>query len=127
MEDDLAVHKEIVDAYIALGYDLDRITITKGYYQPDAARILKGYGIALGAEWGDAENDRGRYRDLPQDIVNEFVTAFFPGGENADLEGFLAARHPGWEKDVKKKTRIFSRRLTEEEIEAGKKEWKRLY
>ena len=41
----LREHKQIIDAYAALGYDLDTIAISKGFYQPDAAEILRGYCI----------------------------------------------------------------------------------
>ena len=33
----LREHKQIIDAYAALGYDLDTIAISKGFYQPDAS------------------------------------------------------------------------------------------
>ena len=49
----LREHKQIIDAYAALGYDLDTIAIAKGFYQPDAAEILRGYGFKLGSRWGD--------------------------------------------------------------------------
>ena len=125
---DILAHKEIVDAYIALGYDLDRIAISKGHYQPDALAVLRGYNFKLGPEWGDASDDLGRYRRLPQEWVNKFVETYYPSSGDVTLDDFLRAHYPDWneEKDDGVK-HIFSRKLTEKEKEQGKRSWKKLY
>ena len=125
---DIKDHKEIVDAYIALGYDLDRIAISKGHYQPDAAAVLHAYNFRLGPDWGDSGDDLGRFKKLPQEKVNEFIEAYYPGSGDVTLDDFLASVYPGWDREqIDEKRKFFSRKLTEEEQEEGKKAWKRLY
>ena len=118
----LSAHKQIVDAYIAVGYDLDRIAIVKGFYQPDAADVLHGYGFKLGSEWGDEDNDLGRFSKLPQKLVNEYVESYFPGldeegkGKDITLEMFLNVYYPDWRNMTEDShPGILGRKLTYEE------------
>lgn len=111
----LREHKQIIDAYIALGYDLDTITLTKGFYQPDAAAVLKGYGFKLGPAWGDDTDDMGRFKKVPQVVVNEYVEKYYPGNAQVTMSEYLEKQRPDWynAKDTYKS--IFSRKLTVEE------------
>ena len=112
----LSEHKQIVDAYIALGYDLDTIAIAKGFYQPDAAEVLKGYNFRLGHIWGDDGDDRGKYKFLPQSLVNMFVESFYPGNAPCTITEFLEQSVPDWRNfEEEPKGWLFSRRLTPEE------------
>lgn len=125
---DIRDHKQIVDAYIALGYDLDQIAISKGFYQPDAAQVLKGYNFKLGPDWGDEDDDLGRFKKLPQAWVNKFVETYYPSSGDVTLDDFLKTLYPDWEEEKDDGVKhIFNRKLTEKEKEQGKKSWKRLY
>lgn len=118
----LSSHKQIVDAYIAVGYDLDKIAIVKGFYQPDARDVLHGYGFKLGSDWGDESDDRGRFKNLPQKLVNEYVECYFPGldeegkGKDITLEMFLNVYYPDWRNMTEDShPGILGRKLTHEE------------
>ncbi len=120
----LREHKQIIDAYIALGYDLDTIAITKGFYQPDAAAVLKGYGFKLGAFWGDDIDDIGRFKKVPQIVVNEYVEKYYPGNPEASMAEFLEKERPDWRNAKERRRSIFSRKLTEAELHPAGNEQK---
>ncbi len=111
----LREHKQIIDAYIALGYDLDTIAITKGFYQPDAAAVLQSYGFKLGKFWGDNSDDIGGFKKVPQAIVNEYVEKYYPGNPAVTMAEFLEKERPLWHNVKETRRSIFSRKLTEEE------------
>lgn len=121
----LSAHQQIVDAYIALGYSIDKIAEAKGFYQPDSADVLHGYGFKLGPEWGDEEDDIGRYRKMPQALVNEYVRHFFPGIDEAvpqnrdiTMEQYMDIYHPNWRAAAYEgKTSPFGFKLSNEENE----------
>lgn len=134
----LREHKQIIDAYIALGYDLDTIAISKGFYQPDAAAVLRGYGFKLGSLWGDDTDDIGRFKKVPQVVVNEFVEKYYPGNPDVTMAEYLKTQRPDWQNAKEAHHSIFSRKLTEEEQQAAgskqqtektrkKRKWKSLY
>ncbi len=134
----LREHKQIIDAYIALGYDLDTIAISKGFYQPDAAAVLKAYGFKLGKFWGDDTDDIGRFKKVPQVVVNEYVEKYYPGNPAVTMAEFLETQRPDWRSAKEVHHSIFSRKLSEEEIQAAeneqqtektrkKRKWKSLY
>lgn len=121
----LEAHQRIVDAYIAVGMSIDKIAEAKGFYQPDSADVLHGYGFKLGSEWGDRTDDRYRYRNIPQELVNEYVEHFFPGIDEAvemnrdiTMDKYMDIYHPGWRNMTDPGyTGILSRKLTDEEKE----------
>lgn len=134
----LREHKQIIDAYIALGYDLDTIAISKGFYQPDAAAVLKAYGFKIGKFWGDDTDDIGRFKKVPQVVVNEYVEKYYPGNPGVTMAEFLETQRPDWRSAKETHHSIFSRKLTEEEMQAAgnrqqtektrkKRKWKSLY
>lgn len=134
----LREHKQIIDAYIALGYDLDTIAISKGFYQPDAAAVLKAYGFKLGKFWDDDTDDIGRFKKVPQVVVNEYVEKYYPGNPAVTMAEFLETQRPDWRSAKEVHHSIFSRKLSEEEIQAAeneqqtektrkKRKWKSLY
>ena len=131
-------HKQIIDAYIALGYDLDEIAISKGFYQPDAAAVLRGYGFKLGSTWGDEDDDIGRFKKVPQVIVNEYVEKYYPGNPLVTMAEYLSSQRPDWADAKDAYHSIFSRKLTDEEKQTAasrqhkekarkKRKWKSLY
>lgn len=134
----LREHKQIIDAYAALGYDLDTIAISKGFYQPDAAEILRGYGFKLGSWWGDDADDIGRFKKVPQTVVNEYVEKYYPGNPAVTMAEYIETQRPGWQCAKETHHSLFSRKLTEEEQQAAgstqqtekprkKRKWKSLY
>lgn len=134
----LREHKQIIDAYIALGYDLDTIAISKGFYQPDAAEVLRGYGFKLGGLWGDDTDDIGRFKKVPQVVVNEYVEKYYPGNPAVTMAEYLKTQRPDWQNAGETHYSLFSRKLTEEEQQAAggtqqaekmrkKRKWKSLY
>ncbi len=128
----LSAHQQIVDAYVALGYSLDKIAESKGFYQPDSADVLRGYGFRLGPEWGDEEDDCGRFREMPQSLVNEYVRHFFPGidaavPQNRDItmDQYMNIYHPDWNvQSRKEKPSIMRIGLSREEQEIMNAGWK---
>lgn len=131
-------HKQIVDAYIALGYDLDEIAISKGFYQPDAAAVLRGYGFKLGSAWGDDDDDIGRFKKVPQAIVNEYIEKYYPGNPQMSMAEYLKYQRPDWADAKDTYHSIFSRKLTDQEKHTArdgqhtketrkKRKWKSLY
>lgn len=134
----LREHKQIIDAYIALGYDLDTIAISKGFYQPDAAAVLKAYGFKLGQFWGDDTDDISRFKKVPQAVVNEYVEKYYPGNPAVTMADYLEKERPDWRNVKEAHHSIFSRKLTEEEMQPAdntqqtekkrkKRKWKSLY
>ena len=134
----LREHKQIIDAYIALGYDLDTIAISKGFYQPDAAAVLRGNGFKLGSLWGDDTDDIGRFKKVPQTVVNEYVEKYYPGNPAVTMAEYLKTQRPDWQNAKETHHSLFSRKLTEEEQQAAgnmqqtektrkKRKWKSLY
>ncbi len=111
---DLKKHLQIVDGYIATGLELDDITIHYAVDQERIALVLHSYGFGLGSLFGDEKDARKNYKGVPFHMIEEFVSAYFPGflTESEDtaitLDDFLAMHYPDWKSQISKtKSSIF--------------------
>ncbi|MGI6737607.1 MAG: hypothetical protein ACOX41_09975 [Anaerovoracaceae bacterium] len=72
-------HAHIVDAFIASGRDPLTIAIRQGIDPEMVMLILRAYNFHLGAEYGDAEDDRRQFRRVPEKVVKNYVREYYPG------------------------------------------------
>lgn len=120
---DVKDHTAIFDLYVAMGRDLDYLSIKFGMDPEDVIRLLEGYGERIrltSAEEYDGEDPavrralaefglaldyrgKGRLQGLPRVLIEEFVGRFYPGiasehPENdwINIESYLEQMHPGW-------------------------------
>jgi len=77
---ELFKHREIIDAFVLLGYDIKEITIRKGWHQEEAKKIIEAYGFNI-------EEDMRRFPGTPQDLINEFVDAHFEKASYGLIKG----------------------------------------
>ena len=106
-------HVHLVDGYIASGLDMDDLTIHYAVDQERIQLVLRGYGFYPNPRSKDQFDAKRKYKGIPYQFVEEFITAFYPGilaGEDAaekeietgteteqvTLEDFLDKNHPGW-------------------------------
>ena len=103
-----------------------------------AAAVLRGYGFKLGSLWGDDTDDIGRFKKVPQVVVNEYVEKYYPGNPAVTMAEYLKTQRPDWQNAKETHHSLFSRKLTEEEQQAAgntqqtektrkKRKWKSLY
>ena len=108
----LLKHREVIDSFIALGYDLDEITIRKGCSQTDALKIIESYGFNI-------NTDRRRYKGTPQELINAFVDANFSlvsQGVTADFVKCMDSNIPNWRNATPTvKASMLSMHLSDEE------------
>ncbi len=135
----LKKHVHLVDGYIASGLDMDDLTI---HYAVDQGRIqlvLRGYGFYPNPGSKDQFDAKGKYKSIPYQFVEEFISAFYPGilaeeteakpegitvaeavieteTEQVSLENYLDINHPGWRNSQHlKRSSLFH--LSDEELQ----------
>ena len=120
----LRKHIQIIDGYIATGLDIDDITIHYAIDQASIAMILHGYGFGLGLLYGDEFDSKKKYKGVPFPLVEEFVTACFPGFQNDEkvelntIDHYLDLHDPNWKNHLMKyKGNMFS--LSEDELQGN--------